>query len=288
MLGLLGLATVGRGQPPQEPIRFLVPPISQPNQVYSRFQPLAEHLQAETEALVRLRVAGNLESFFRLAAEKRPQIIYLCPLSYVHLADHREIHPLARLRRNGKATFRAAILVRKDSRFQSLAELQGARFAYGNAACATSKLVPDAMLQRAGVDPSRDFLEKRALGSNRNALYTVAADLFDATAVGEHTARPFLARDILRVLAYSRPIPQYVIAANGLVPSEQRARLTATLTSLRRPDQQRVLESLATQVNGFIAASDSDYDVLREMEDQRAANGQPPLPLPSPVANGDR
>jgi phosphonate transport system substrate-binding protein len=289
---LLGLGLVSpapaSAEPAERPIRFLVPPLSQPNQVYSRFQPLARYLAAQTDAMVRLRVAGDLESYFRLAAEERPQLIYLCPLSYVHLADYQPLHPLARIKRGGKATFRSAILVRADSRFQNLSELQGARFAYGNVACATSKLVPEAMLRRAGVDPRRDLFERRAMGSNENALYTVAANLFDATAVDEHTARPFLNKGLLRAVAYSRPIPQYLVAATDSVAPAQRRRMARALTELQRPADRAVLEALGSETDGFLPTGDSDYDVLREMRRQRADSGQAPLPLPEPPANGSQ
>lgn len=276
------------GTAADQPVRFLLPPLAQPNEVHARFQPLARHLAEETGAMVRLRVAGDLESYFRLAAEDRPQLVYLCPLSYVHLADMQRIHPLARLKRGGKATFRSAILVREDSRFQTLSELQGARFAYGNVACAASKLVPEAMLREAGVAPDRDLFEARAMGSDANALYTVAANMFDATAVDEHTARPFLERGVLRVLAHSRPIPQYLVAASDALEPELRERFTTTLTELGRPGDREVLDTLGEKADGFIPTRDSDYDVLRQLREQRAEADRPRLPLPRPAgSNGE-
>lgn len=282
LLALLVVAKPTLAAPVEQPVRFLVPPLSQPNQVYARFQPLAGYLAEATGAMVRLRVASDLESYFRLAAEERPQLIYLCPLSYVHLADQRPIQPLVRIRRDGKTTFRSLVLVRADSRFQTLSELQGARFAYGNVACATSKLVPEAMLRRAGVHPHRDLFERRVLGSNENALYTVAANLFDATAVDEHTARPFLNKGLLRVLGESRPIPQYVVAASDAVGPDLRRAMTDALTALERPAHREVLDALGPEANGFQRTGDNDYDVLRAMRRQRVEAGQRPLPLPEP------
>jgi phosphonate transport system substrate-binding protein len=186
--------------------------------------------------------------------------------------------PLARLERHGKSTLRTAIVVRKDSPYERMAELEGARFAYGNPVCAASRLVPRAMFHRAGLDPERDFFEARTLGSNENALYAVAADMFDATAVDESSARPFLRKGILRVLTYSRPIPQYLLAASPEVPPEQRQRLTAILSALAHPGDGPVLDALGDGVEGFRATEDAPYDVIRTMARRH---------LPASAGNGE-
>ena len=264
-LGLLVLGTVA-AQSEAAALRLLLPPLSSPEQVYARFQPLADYLEDRLGAPVEARVAGDLEALLRLAREDRRQIVYLCPLLYTRLADEGRLVPLARVRRNGKGTFRTAVVVRRNSPYERLEELKGARFAFGNPVCAASRLVPVAMFDAAGLDPSRDFFEERTLRSNENALYSVAADLFDATAVDEASARPFVEKGLLKVLRYSRPIPQYVLAAGQAVPPGQRSRLTAALTRLTRPRDAGVLDALDGDVDGFEATTDSDYDVIRRLQ----------------------
>jgi len=260
-----------------ERIRLLLPPLSSPDQVYSRFQPLARYLSERVGIPVKPRVAGDLEALLRMAGEDRPQLAYLCPLIYSRLADTEGgLAPLVRIKRNGKSTFRTVVVVRQGSPYEGLAELKGARFAYGNPVCAASRLVPEAMFAEAGVEPGQDFFEKRTLGSNENALYSVAADLFDATAVDEASARPFLEKGVLRALQYSRPIPQYLLAANSALSTELRRRLAKALTALGRPDHNGVLDALGPDVDGFVGTRDSDYDVIRSMRRTEGA--------PDPVA----
>jgi phosphonate transport system substrate-binding protein len=254
----------------QDRLRLLLPPLSSPDQVYARFQPLAAHLQQALGVPVEAHVAGDLESLLRLAREDRAQVAFLCPLIYTRLADEGRLLPLARLRRNGKSTFRTAVLVRRNSPYEHLEELKGARFAYGNPVCAASRLVPEVMFAQAGLDPRTDFFEERTLGSNENALYTVAADLFDATAVDEASAQPFVDKGLLRVLRYSRPIPQYILAATPATPADLRRRVRAVLTDLQRPGDSAVLKAIGSNVNGFVATDDADYDVIRRM---RRAHG---------------
>ena len=272
--------------PAQERLRLLLPPLSSPDQVYARFQPLAAHLQQALGVTVKARVAGDLESLLRLAREDRPQVAYLCPLIYTRLADEGELVPLARLRRNGKSTFRTAVVVRRNSPYEHLAELKGARFAYGNPVCAASRLVPEAMFAQAGLDPRKDFFEERTLGSNENALYTVAADLFDATAVDEASARPFVDKGLLRILSYSRPIPQYVLAASPATPEPLRQRLRRALADLKRPAHARVLDAMGPDVDGFVPTEDADYDVIRRMQRERGKGDNPLDVLAPPEAAG--
>ena len=265
----------------QQGLRLLLPPLSSPDQVYARFQPLAAHLQQTLGVPVEARVAGDLESLLRLAREDRPQVAYLCPLIYTRLADEGELLPLARLKRNGKSTFRTAVVVRRNSPYEHLAELKGARFAYGNPVCAASRLVPEAMFDQAGVDPRKDFFEERTLGSNENALYTVAADLFDATAVDEASAKPFVERGLLRVLRYSRPIPQYILAASPATGADLRQRVRAALTELRRPADSALLDAIGSDVDGFAATDNADYDIIRDMQ-RKHGNGDSPLDILAP------
>ncbi|MFA9459862.1 phosphate/phosphite/phosphonate ABC transporter substrate-binding protein [Thiohalorhabdus sp. Cl-TMA] len=271
-LFLLAGAPTASAEPPER-LRLLLPPLSSADQVYARFQPLAQHLEKALDIPVEARVAGDLESLLRLARQDRPQIAYLCPLIYTRLADEGALTALARLERHGQSTFRTVVVVRDGSPYARLEELEGARFAYGNPVCAASRLVPEAMFAEAGLNPGRDFFEKRTLGSNENALYSVAADLFDATAVDESSARPFLEKGVLRALRYSRPIPQYLLAANRGIDAAFRRRLTGILTSLQA---ESVLRAIGSDVNGFVATTDADYDVIRAMERR---HGTPSTPL---------
>ncbi|HKJ86959.1 MAG TPA: phosphate/phosphite/phosphonate ABC transporter substrate-binding protein [Gammaproteobacteria bacterium] len=257
-------------------LRLLLPPLSSPDQVYAQFQPLAKHLEKSLGIPVKARVAGDLESLLRLARQDRPQLVYLCPLIYTRLADEGKLSALARLKRHGKSTFRTVVVVRQDSPYANLEELKGARFAYGNPVCAASRLVPETMFDEAGLKPQKDFFEERTLGSNENALYSVAADLFDATAVDESSARPFLEKGVLRALRYSRPIPQYLLAANKGMPDKFRERVLDALTSLKGPADSKVLEAIGPDVDGFVATTDGDYDVIRDMEER---HGTPDIPL---------
>ncbi|HKJ71002.1 MAG TPA: phosphate/phosphite/phosphonate ABC transporter substrate-binding protein [Gammaproteobacteria bacterium] len=270
---LLGLAPAPAAA--QAHLRLLLPPLSSPDQVYARFQPLAAYLQRALGVTVEARVASDLESLLRLAREDRPQVAYLCPLIYTRLADDGDLLPLARLRRNGKSTFRTAIVVRHNSPYEHLDELKGARFAYGNPVCAASRLVPEVMFAQAGLDPRKDFFEERTLGSNENALYTVAADLFDATAVDEAAAQPFVDRGLLRVLRYSRPIPQYILAASPATPPDLRRRIRSALAGMQRPAHADVLDAIGSDVDGFVATDDADYDVIRHMQREHGSDDSP-------------
>ena len=263
---------------PTEPVRFLLPPLASPERIYARFQPLAEHLSQAIGRPVEPHVAPDLEALLRLAREDRPQIAYLCPLVYTRLADPTGLVPLARLQRHGKSTLRTAVVVRSDSPYEALSELEGARFAYGNPVCAASRLVPRAMLSRAGLDPKRDFFEDRTLGSNENALYAVAADMFDATAVDESAARPFLEKDVLRVLAYSRPIPQYLVAATPEMAEPERQRITRALTGLAPSENGKVLEAIGAKVDGFTTTDDAPYNVIRSLIRRHLTPAAPLVP----------
>ncbi|MEY2342970.1 PhnD/SsuA/transferrin family substrate-binding protein [Acidithiobacillus sp. IBUN Pt1247-S3] len=243
-------------------LRFLLPPVSSPAVMFAAFQPLAAQLQKTLGEPIKLSFSADLHQFYLKAEEKRAQIVLLCPIAYLKVAHSNPYIPLAGLAPPPGGEY-SVIVVRSDSPIHNVLQLRGKSFILGNPACAASALVPLSLLDAAGIKRSQ-LSELRQGGSDSNALMDVAARFYDATAVAENIAAPYLRAGTLRVIARSTVGPGDLIAASANVPVQQRQALRQALLDLAQQDPVALsaIHALATK---FVPVSPGTYGPLRSL-----------------------
>ena len=108
-------------------------------------------------------------------------VAWMPPL--VHARAAAKGAPLACVsRRGGALTYRAALLVRAESDFDSVADLRGIRVAWADPYSASGSLFPQLHLHAAGIDPRYDFASEHHYGSVARACRAVAAGEADLCA----------------------------------------------------------------------------------------------------------
>ncbi|MBU2754691.1 phosphate/phosphite/phosphonate ABC transporter substrate-binding protein [Acidithiobacillus sp. CV18-2] len=243
-------------------LRFLLPPVSSPSVMFAAFEPLATHLQKSLGEPIQLSFSADLHQFYLKAREKRAQIVLLCPIAYLKIAHSKPYIPLAGLVPPPGGN-ESVIVVRSDSPIHTVLQLRGKSFILGNPACAASALVPLSLLDAAGIK-RQDLSELGQGGSDSNALMDVAARFYDATAVAENIAEPYLRAGTLRVIARSTVGPGDLIAASESVPAAQQAAIRQTLLNLSQqdPSAMAAIHALATR---FTSVTPGTYGPLRSL-----------------------
>jgi phosphonate transport system substrate-binding protein len=148
---------------------------------------------------------------------------------------------------------------------QTLGDIRGRAFAFGDQASTSSHLAPRAHIQkRTGLVGDRDHRAVH-LGTHDAMARAVQAGQVPADALSEQIFRTLLQRGIveeakLRVLDHSDPIPNYPLVMQGdLAPALKQAIRDAFL-DLKDPALLRNF-----RVEGFAPTDNAAYDVLREM-----------------------
>ncbi|MEL5848399.1 MAG: PhnD/SsuA/transferrin family substrate-binding protein [Candidatus Igneacidithiobacillus chanchocoensis] len=243
-------------------LRFLLPPVSSPTVMYAAFQPLTAELEKTLGEPIELSFSADLHQFYLKAAEKRAQIVLLCPIAYLKVAHRSPYVPLVGLIPPPLGNS-SVIVVRRDSSIHNVLQLRGKSFVLGNPSCAASALVPLSLLNAAGISP-KQLGELHQGGTDGNALLDVAARFYDATAVAENVAAPYLRARTLRVIARSSVGPGDLIAASAEVPPQQRADLRRALLQMAHsaPATMTAIRPLAT---GFTAVPAGTYAPLRSL-----------------------
>ena len=228
--------------------------------------PLAAHLGKVLGREIEVVVTTDYSSMIEAMRFGRIEIAYFGGFSYV-LAKSRApgIEPFAVGIERGSPTYRSILIAGIGSPVQTLEDIRGRAFAFGDQASTSSHLAPRAHIQkRTGLVGDRDYRAVH-LGTHDAVARAVQAGQVPAGALSEQIFRTLLQRGIveeakLRVLDHSDPIPNYPLVMQGdLAPALKQAIRDAFL-DLKDPALLRNF-----RVEGFAPTDDAAYDVLREM-----------------------
>ncbi len=178
--------------------------------------------------------------------------------------------------RRGQPTYYAALVVREDSPFRRLEDLEGRRVAWIDPTSTSGYVIPRYMLQTRGFDPSRFFAQQVFAGQHDAAVIAVQRGQVDCAAVwanppseGGGAWTRFLANrpgPRLRPLIYSPAVPSDAVATTeafaGRHPRLVRA-VTEALVSLGGSAEGRALLHDLNHTDGFVPADGAQYDLVR-------------------------
>jgi phosphonate transport system substrate-binding protein len=193
-------------------------------------------------------------------------VAFVCGLPYVRLAD--QLEPLAAPvllgdRYGSQPVYFSDVIVAKDSRFQSFADLRGASWSFNDVDSHSGYLVTLARLLELG-ETDRFFGRVVDAGWHQVSIELVASGQVDASAVDSHVLavelrnRPEL-QNRVRVIDSVGPSPiQPVVARRGL-SAELRKELRSALLDV---DTNGFADTL---VQRLVPVTDGAYDPIRKM-----------------------
>ncbi len=237
-----------------------------PRLMYVKYQQLVDYLTETTGDQWELAVTMDYQETVQALCSGRLDMAYLGPFTYLRVHEACGATPVVRLNTKGSATFRSLIMVRQDSPYRTLSDLEGTVFAFGSPLSTSSHLVPSLMLWDAGLKPGED-LSCRYFGHHDRAARAVVMRTADACGVRDIVGERFAKRG-LRVLARSEPIPNFPLVVRPGASPEFRKSLVEAL--MERPEHDPAIrkrmqgwdEELA---GGFAPVSASDYLSVRRL-----------------------
>lgn len=199
-----------------------------------------------------------------------------CGLPYVWKAA--EAEPTVRLlaapvmpspRYHDRPIYYADVIVRHDSRFQSVDDLRGASFAFNQTISFSGYVLPQYHWLTLGENLLMFFGQTLETGSHANSMDWVEAGQADCAAIDtvvldmEFLQRPHR-RDAFRVLANCGPASIPPIMASARLSPDVHAQLTHALTTMHTTERGRAVLQLGG-VQRFATVTDRDYDDIRRM-----------------------
>ncbi len=227
-------------------------------------QPLKEYLAATLDKKIEIVVTTDYSSMIEAMRFGRIEIGYFGPFSYV-LAKSKapEIEAFAVGVEKGKPTYNSVLIATAGGPVKSLGDVKGKSFGFGDQASTSSHLAPRAHLVKNGLVGGVDYKVVH-LGTHDAVARAVQQGQIPAGALSEPILRSLIARGTIDAskiveLDLSAPIPNYPITMQGYLAPELKEKIRAAFLELKDPE---ILQSF--RVEGFKAADDASYDVLRE------------------------
>ena len=263
LMGLAGIVTLPAqaAAPQAEELYLGSVAMDVPATMVRHLTPLTTYLSKKTGIKISFRASPNLGSAVNELGKDFTQIAYLTPVAYIDAHDKFKAKPLVSPLTHGKSTFNLVVAVRRDSSIETMADLKGKAFAFGD---------EKAILQRAVVVGGgmnlNQFSHFGFLNHYDNIAKAVLNKDFDAGILKDTVYEQFEAQG-LRKIYTSPPLASYLFAVSDRLPTETVKKLRAAFLALKTdtPEGNTILKELDQGYDGFVAVEDKDYDVVRKL-----------------------
>ena len=161
-------------------LRVSAIPDEAPTELQRKFAPLGDYLKKETGMDVQFTPVTDYAAVVEGLATNKIDLAWLGGFTYVQ----------ARIRTNGGAVpivqraedevFTSKFIVPIDSTAKTLADLKGKTFAFGAPSSTSGSLMPRYFIQKAGINPEKDFKNVAYSGAHDATVAFVAAGKADA------------------------------------------------------------------------------------------------------------
>jgi phosphonate transport system substrate-binding protein len=166
-------------------------------------------------------------------------------------------------------TYQSYLIVKKDSRFNSLEDLRGTDFAFTDPESNSGSLVPRFWIAELGESPATFFRQTIYTYSHDNSIKAVSKGLVDAAAVDGHKWEYYQAvnpglTEATRIIKKSEPFgsPPLVVAAR-LSPGKKKLIQTIVTSMHHEKDGQQILKRL--MIDRFVLPEESWYASVKNM-----------------------
>jgi phosphonate transport system substrate-binding protein len=269
ILGLASLALMGNAaraapNPDPETLKVALLPDENASTVIKNNQPLKALLEKELGKKIELIVTTDYSSMIEAMRHGRLDLAYFGPLSYVLAKQKSDIEPFAALKQKGGTTYQAVLIANVSAGINQISDIANKDVAYGDKASTSSHLIPKSLLAESGLKAGENYRE-HFVGAHDAVAMAVQNGHAQAGGLSKPIFESLVQRGMIdgkkvKVLAESKPFPQYPWTMRSNLKPELKAKIRTVFTSMNDPE---VLKSF--KADGFGAISDKDYDVVRNL-----------------------
>ena len=275
VFSLVALAGCEKSSSSSKVLRVGFVPAENAQQVIQNAQPIVDILQKRLGMEVQPFVATDYTGVIEALRGNKLDIAFLTPASYVLAKNEANVKVVLKSERKGSPFYYAAIITRADSGIKKLEDLRGKIFAFGDPLSTSANVFPRKMLHEHGIDPVRDFKQILNSGGHDATVLAVLNGKVDAgatyanspdnndTAWMRYLKNPDDVKKI-RAIAFSEPIPADNLVINANLDEQTAKKVEEIFIELSHDAQGKKMLRDLYQIDGFVAATDKDYDSVRQ------------------------
>jgi phosphonate transport system substrate-binding protein len=233
------------------------------------YKPLANYLAAKLGRTIELRTVDTWEGLAKSLANGETDLALMGPWGYV-LANHEAgAQAISTILYDGKPEYFALMITHPDSGIQTVQDLKGRTFAFGDKGSTSGYLIPLHYFMTQGINPDTYF--NKVLYTKHQAIETqVAAGQLDAGADYNRNRTAMIEQGLIKaerskIIWQSAPLPNDAFAVSKLIfqdkalVSKLQAALAAVGAELAKQPQ-----LLPAHYTGFVTQDNRFYKPIRD------------------------
>jgi phosphonate transport system substrate-binding protein len=250
--------------PDPETLKVALLPDENASTIIKNNQGLKTYLETQLGKKIELIVTTDYSSMIEAMRHGRLDLAYFGPLSYVLARQKSEIEPFAALKVKGSTTYQSVVIANVSSGVKTIGDIRGKNMAYGDKVSTSSHLIPKSVLAEQGLNVGTDYKE-HFVGSHDAVALAVQNGHAQAGGLSRPifeslVERKMVSPDKVKVLAYSKPFPQYPWVLRSNLKPALKDKIRSAFLNLKDP---AVLK--AFKAEGFDVITDKHYDVVRNL-----------------------
>lgn len=239
-------------------------PFTSPSDIKKMYQPLLARIFSSLGLKVRVIIVKNYLSLGEQIKKGTIDGGWFSPFAYITAAEMTPLIPVATPLINGKDFYNGYIITRKDSGIASLQDLSGRTFAYVDKNSASGYLYARHSIKEAGLDPDHLFSKVSFAGSHDQVLYGVINGEFDAGATYNEAYGKMQESgtdlSCLQIISTTGNIQKDAIAFSKNLDEGRIQEIKNAFVNFHG------FSGITTPVTGFVEAKDSNYDLIRKVQ----------------------
>jgi phosphonate transport system substrate-binding protein len=226
--------------PESEPLRYVIIPSEGTERPGEQFAPFVEYLAEELGRDVELVLVPDYAAVVEAMKYGHADIARFGAFSYIMATQEAGVEAVAvGIKANtGKPEYHALIVARAD---RKVTDLNGISFAFSDVGSTSGYLAPVTYFNQAGIQPGEVFFS------------------------GSHNAS---IEAVIEILWKSEPIPNAPIVVRSDLDPRLKERIQGAF--LNAPTE--LVEGLGVKEIGYVKVEDSDYDIIRSMQETKDSN----------------
>ncbi len=238
-------------------------------------EPLANRLSEEIGVEVQGKVMTNYNALVEAMGSNQVHIGFIPAFGYVLANEQYDVEVILKSIRHGSGTYKAQYLVRSDSGIESLEDLEGKIWAFGDKGSTSGYLFPASQLMekfgyKSSAELESDFFSNiTAAGGHDNAALAVmngeadVATTFDDVRDTLEGDYPKI-KEELKVIDYTDEIPNDTISVTKELDDELVQKIKDVFLSFNDDDEMIKIMNEVYNWDAIDEATDSEYDVVKE------------------------
>jgi phosphonate transport system substrate-binding protein len=150
-----------------------------------RWQPFLDYMQDELGVEMTWREATDYAGVIQALKAKKIELAWFGPASFARawiVTDEQAVPLAAEIDKDGGFGYYGVIIVRKDSPYQDLKDLEGVRFGFADPNSTSGHQAPRFFLEKEGIDVDNYFGSTTFSGSHESSVKMLMDGQFDAVA----------------------------------------------------------------------------------------------------------